>query len=79
MSIFPDTLVTRGRFSTFLDYWTADYNRFFHSGFTFIDSLSLLDMWRYHGTAVIWGDYESFIEDFIVFQPAYLADQFQAI
>lgn len=79
MSIFPDTLISRGWFNTFLDYGTPYYNNFFHAGFTFIDNLSLLEMWRYQNTLIAWGRYESFFEDFIVYQSAYLSDQFQAM
>lgn len=79
MSIFPDTLISWGWINTFLDYQTADYNRFFHAGFTFIDGMSLLDIWWYHSTSIVWGDYETFFDDLRIYQPAYFSDQFAAL
>lgn len=78
-SIFPETAIPRGRLSLMLDYWTADYNRFFHAGFTFMDGLSLLDIFWYHAAGVVWGGFDAFTEDFLFFQAIYYLEQVNAV
>jgi hypothetical protein len=62
-----------------MDYWTADYNRLFHAGFTYMDSLSLLEIFRYHASAIVWSGFESFTDDFLFFQAVYYVEQLNAV
>lgn len=79
MSFFPDTLIPKGWINMFLDYWTADYNRFFHAGFTLMDGLSLLEIFWYQAAVVVWGEFDSFTEDYMAYQSIYFLDSAGAL
>lgn len=79
LSLFPDTAIPWGWISMFLDYWTADYNRFFHAGFTYMDGLSLLEIFWYQAAVIVWGEFDAFTEDYMAYQSIYFLDQMASL
>ena len=74
MSVYPESLIPKGRFNEKMDGWDCHYNWFFHSGYTYMDGAAILDNWRYYSTRVEYGDFDFMFEDFPFYQPAYLTD-----
>jgi hypothetical protein len=79
LSFFPDTSIAKGRINMFLDYWTADYNRFFWGGFTYMDGLSLLEILWYQASVVVWGEFDTFTEDYLAYQSIYFLDHMSSL
>ena len=75
---FPDTSMFGGDFSVFFDKDIDRFARFFHFGDNYIDRLQALDYSWYQITDNLYGDFDYFLEDYFVYQPAYAADSFAA-
>lgn len=78
-AFFPDIVSYWGRYNPTYDWLTSGFNRFFHFGDTFMDTLNSLELLRYQLTEVYWGGFESFVADFSAYQPTYFSDAIATI
>lgn len=72
--LFIFNIPQMGLSSFFLDFCTLGYNRFFWAAWNYIDSLELLQSWKYQVSHVYWGPFESMVTDYKIYQGAYFID-----
>lgn len=73
-AFIPDLSMMWGHYNPHNDLGTSGYNRFFHFGDTFLDAQLSLKLLRYQLTVNNWGEFEYLVQDFAIYQPAYIAD-----
>jgi hypothetical protein len=78
-AFFPDTAMLWGHLNPHLDWLTWGHNRFFHFGDNYMDSLLSLELIRHQISINYWGDFESLVEDYSMYQPTYFSDTVASI
>lgn len=79
LAVFPDNVLPWSYINSVLDYETAGYTWFFQVGFTFLDWLELLELWRYQAANIVWQGYDNFVDDYDMFWACYIPDHMNSV
>lgn len=73
-SLFPDNALQGSVLNNFIEFLTPPYGDFFQPGHNYMDGLEMVEWWRFQATDVFWGDFDSFVYDYEVYNRAYTTE-----